>query len=197
MKSQASSTVEWDSPGYANIPELVRDVVGFEDDPAVATLTFRHLCVFGGIHRPVGVLSHHLGPFSVFFTVLVSWPLGRMMEKVLPDYRVPLGRLSFSLNLGPFSVKEHVLVGIAGKRARTETGLASPLTHPSILYRTRRSCLFPAYLPVNAGSATLMPVPTSTAPPFSQNPDPKKTRIRKKSTLSGIRGASQLVFFFF
>lgn len=30
----------------------------------------------------------------------------------------------------------------------------------------------------------------------SQNPDPKKTRIRKKSILSRIRGASQLGFFF-
>jgi hypothetical protein len=35
--------------------------------------------------------------FSVFFIVLVSWPLGKMMEQVLPNYQIPLGRFSFSL----------------------------------------------------------------------------------------------------
>jgi hypothetical protein len=35
--------------------------------------------------------------FSVFFIVLVSWPLGKMMERALPDYQVRLGRFSFSL----------------------------------------------------------------------------------------------------
>ncbi|KAJ7730150.1 OPT oligopeptide transporter [Mycena metata] len=37
-----------------------------------------------------------------------------MMERILPHYRVSLGPLSFSLNPGPFSAKEHVLIGIAG-----------------------------------------------------------------------------------
>lgn len=35
------------------------------------------------------------------------------MARVLPDYRVPLGRWSFSLNPGPFSIKEHAIIGIA------------------------------------------------------------------------------------
>ncbi|KAJ7855582.1 hypothetical protein B0H14DRAFT_3448892 [Mycena olivaceomarginata] len=52
--------------------------------------------------------------FSVFFIVLVSWPLGKMMEQALPDYQVRLGRFSFSLNPGPFTAKEHVLIDIAG-----------------------------------------------------------------------------------
>lgn len=40
-------------------------------------------------------------------------PLGRLLARVLPEWTVPLGRFSFSLNPGPFSIKEHVIVGIA------------------------------------------------------------------------------------
>lgn len=35
------------------------------------------------------------------------------MARILPDYTVPLGRFSFSLNPGPFSIKEHAIIGIA------------------------------------------------------------------------------------
>lgn len=49
----------------------------------------------------------------MFFVILASAPLGRLLARVLPDYTVPLGRFSFSLNPGPFSIKEHAIVGIA------------------------------------------------------------------------------------
>lgn len=51
--------------------------------------------------------------FPVFFVILVSQPLGRLLARVLPDYTVPLGRYSFTLNPGPFSIKEHAIIGIA------------------------------------------------------------------------------------
>lgn len=51
--------------------------------------------------------------FPVFFVILVSLPLGRLLARILPKYTVPLGRFSFSLNPGPFSIKEHVIIGIA------------------------------------------------------------------------------------
>lgn len=51
--------------------------------------------------------------FPVFFVILISQPLGRLLARVLPDYTVPLGRYSFTLNPGPFSVKEHAIIGIA------------------------------------------------------------------------------------
>ncbi|KAJ7824588.1 OPT oligopeptide transporter [Mycena olivaceomarginata] len=129
-ESSSSSAIEWDSPEYANIPQLVRDVVGFEDDPGMPTLTFRPSCSLRNRATSIVHASHRVGfqveadrflsfrttsaSFSVFFIVLVSWPLGKMMEQVLPNYQIPLGRFSFSLNPGPFSAKEHVLIGIAG-----------------------------------------------------------------------------------
>ncbi|KAJ7831378.1 OPT oligopeptide transporter [Mycena olivaceomarginata] len=118
--SDSSTTTEWEAPEYTNIPQLVRDVVGFEDDPTMSTLTFRVICLstifvcLGAFTGQLGFYRTTSANFSVFFIVLISWPLGKMMERVLPDYRIPLGRFSFSLNPGPFSPKEHVLIGIAG-----------------------------------------------------------------------------------
>ncbi|KAF7344027.1 OPT oligopeptide transporter [Mycena venus] len=121
--SESSSNTELDAAEYAKIPQLVRDVVGFEDDSNVLTLTFR-VVVISTIFVCLGAFTGQLSffrttsaSFSVFFIVLVSWPVGKMMEQLLPDYRVPLGRFSFSLNPGPWSVKEHVLIGIAGNAA--------------------------------------------------------------------------------
>ncbi|KAJ7112751.1 OPT oligopeptide transporter [Mycena crocata] len=105
---------------YATIPQLVRDVAGFEDDPTLPTLTFRvfvlsTMFVCLGAFTGEGVFFRTTSAkFSIFFIVLISWPLGKLMERVLPNYQVPLGRFSFSLNPTPFSAKEHVLIGIAG-----------------------------------------------------------------------------------
>ncbi|KAF7300812.1 OPT oligopeptide transporter [Mycena kentingensis (nom. inval.)] len=102
------------------IPQVVKDVVSLEDDPNLPTLTFR-VMLLGTFFVCIGAFPSQLAffrttsaPFSVFFIVLVSWPLGKFLERILPPYVVPLGPLSFPLNPGPFSVKEHVLVGIAG-----------------------------------------------------------------------------------
>ncbi|KAJ7153240.1 OPT oligopeptide transporter [Mycena filopes] len=118
--SEKSSDVECNAPEYRNIPQLVRDVVGFEDDPTMPTVTFR-VVVLSTIFVSLGAFTGQLAyyrttsaNFSVFFIVLVSWPLGKMMERLLPDYRIGWGKWSFSLNPGPFSAKEHVLIGIAG-----------------------------------------------------------------------------------
>ncbi|KAJ6575778.1 OPT oligopeptide transporter [Mycena vulgaris] len=118
--SESPPPPEWEGPDCENIPQLVRDIVGFEDDPTMPTLTFR-VVVLSAIFVCIGAFTGQLtfyrttsANFSVFFIVLVSWPLGKMMERFLPDLRIPLGRFSFSLNPGPFSTKEHVLIGITG-----------------------------------------------------------------------------------
>jgi hypothetical protein len=52
--------------------------------------------------------------FPTFAFMLLSYPLGILMHKTLPDVTVPLGPLSFSLNPGPFNVKEVTLIAIFG-----------------------------------------------------------------------------------
>ncbi|KAK2779711.1 OPT oligopeptide transporter [Colletotrichum kahawae] len=119
--STDDSEPEYDfkSEEFANIPELVRTVVGFEDDPSLPVITFRSILlstVFCTIGSTVSQLSYFrttTAPFPVFIVILASAPLGRLLARVLPAYTVPLGRFSFSLNPGPFSIKEHAIIGIA------------------------------------------------------------------------------------
>ncbi|OHF00492.1 OPT oligopeptide transporter [Colletotrichum orchidophilum] len=119
--STDDSEPEYDfkSEEFANIPELVRNVVGFEDDPSLPVLTFRSIllsaifCTTGSIVSQLSYFRTTTAPFPVFFVILASAPLGRLLARTLPDYTVPLGRFSFSLNPGPFSIKEHAIIGIA------------------------------------------------------------------------------------
>ncbi|KAK1972368.1 OPT oligopeptide transporter [Colletotrichum sublineola] len=110
---------DFNSPEFSNIPELVRTVVGFEDDPSLPVITFRSLllsalfCIIGSTASQLSYFRTTAAPFPVFFVILASEPLGRLLARVLPDYKVPLGKLSFSLNPGPFSIKEHAIIGIA------------------------------------------------------------------------------------
>ncbi|WWC67755.1 uncharacterized protein I206_101667 [Kwoniella pini CBS 10737] len=110
---------DWESEEFKNIPEIVRQTVSFEDDPSLPVITFRAVllasifCIIGSIVSQISYFRTTTAPFPVFFVILASHPLGKFLARVLPDYRVPLGRFSFSLNPGPFNVKEHVIIGIA------------------------------------------------------------------------------------
>ncbi|CRL23390.1 Oligopeptide transporter OPT superfamily [Penicillium camemberti] len=119
VDSLDESQYDFDSAEFKDIPELVRTVVGFEDDPSLPVLTFRSIllsaifCAIGSIVSQLSYFRTTYAPFPVFFVILASDPLGRFMARILPAYRVPLGRFSFSLNPGPWSTKEHAIVGIA------------------------------------------------------------------------------------
>ncbi|KAK8853053.1 hypothetical protein IAR55_003754 [Kwoniella newhampshirensis] len=110
---------DFDSEEFINIPELVRNTVSFEDDETLPIITFRSLllsaifCTIGSVVSQLTYFRTTTAPFPVFFVILASAPLGRLLARVLPAYTVPLGRFSFSLNPGPFSIKEHVIIGIA------------------------------------------------------------------------------------
>ncbi|WVZ74094.1 hypothetical protein U9M48_022317 [Paspalum notatum var. saurae] len=100
--------------------EEVRLTVPSTDDPTLPVWTFRMWSI--------GLLSCALMSFlNQFFvyrteplvvtqiTVLVaSLPVGHFMARVLPRtrFRVPLGGWEWSLNPGPFNMKEHVLISI-------------------------------------------------------------------------------------
>ncbi|KAJ6572780.1 OPT oligopeptide transporter [Mycena vulgaris] len=130
---------DWDSEEFRDIPELVRSIVSFEDDPSLPVTTFRSVTlsvlfiVLGSIVSQIGFFRTTTASFSVFFVILVSDPMGRFMARTLPDYTVPLGRFSFSLNPGPWSTKEHALVGIAAN-AGTQGQWATYLPTNAKLY---------------------------------------------------------------
>ncbi|KAL4733385.1 OPT oligopeptide transporter protein-domain-containing protein [Aspergillus similis] len=117
--SADESQYDFDSAEFKNIPEMVRTVVEFEDDASLPVLTFRSIllsaifCTLGSIVSQLSYFRTTTAPFPVFFVILASDPLGRFLARVLPTYKVPLGRFLFSLNPGPWPPKEHAIVGIA------------------------------------------------------------------------------------
>jgi hypothetical protein len=49
---------------------------------------------------------------SVVLAILMTLPLGKLLEWTLPKYRISMLGYSFSLNPGPFNIKEHTLIAI-------------------------------------------------------------------------------------
>ncbi|KAJ4389340.1 hypothetical protein N0V93_006807 [Gnomoniopsis smithogilvyi] len=119
VSSGDEDSIDLTSEEFADIPELVRNIVSFEDDATLPVITFRSVllsivfCVLGSFVSQLAYFRTTTAAFPVFFVILVSQPLGRLLARILPDYTVPLGRFSFSLNPGPFSIKEHAIIGIA------------------------------------------------------------------------------------
>ncbi|XP_042450664.1 oligopeptide transporter 5-like [Zingiber officinale] len=100
--------------------EQVRLTVPTTDDPSQPCLTIRTWilgivgCVLlAFVNQFFSYRSNQLSISSVCVQIL-ALPIGRWMARVLPPtiIRIPLLNWSFSLNPGPFTMKEHVLVTI-------------------------------------------------------------------------------------
>ncbi|KAG2583398.1 hypothetical protein PVAP13_6KG227000 [Panicum virgatum] len=102
--------------------EEVRNTVPISDDPSEPCLTFRtwvlgmSSCVMlAFVNEFFNYRSSQLSIGTVVVQI-ASLPIGRLMASTLPErpIHVPLtgGRCSFSLNPGPFSLKEHCLITI-------------------------------------------------------------------------------------
>ncbi|CAI0378722.1 unnamed protein product [Linum tenue] len=100
--------------------EQVRLTVPITDDPTQPTITFRtwvlgliSCSLLAFINQFFGYRSNQLYVSSVAAQIVVL-PLGKLMAAAVPKtvIRVPLTKWSFSLNPGPFNLKEHVLITI-------------------------------------------------------------------------------------
>ena len=98
--------------------EEVRLTVPITDDPTEPCLTFRTWvlglisCVLlAFVNQFFGYRDNQLSISSVSAQIVVL-PLGKLMATMLPtkQVNVPFTNWSFSLNPGPFSLKEHVLI---------------------------------------------------------------------------------------
>ena len=61
------------------------------------------------------MLNFPIDPFvviTVLFVQLITLPMGKFLAWVLPKYRISAFGYSFSLNPGPFNIKEHTLIAI-------------------------------------------------------------------------------------
>ncbi|PKY55885.1 OPT superfamily oligopeptide transporter, partial [Rhizophagus irregularis] len=98
---------------------MISAAVSSEDDPTLSCLTFRFWVLstfFTSLCAAISQFYHfrpNNGDFSLFFVVFVSYVAGRWMARVLPTRKFQILRWSFSLNPGPFNIKEHVCIFVA------------------------------------------------------------------------------------
>ncbi|KAJ0979019.1 hypothetical protein J5N97_014493 [Dioscorea zingiberensis] len=114
--SSSSSVAENNEPAESPV-EQVRHTVPTTDDPTIPALTFRtwvlgvSACLI--IYPSTSFFVFRQNPlfFSSTLTQIIMLPLGRLMASSLPKrlVRIPWFGFSFSLNPGPFSIKEHLL----------------------------------------------------------------------------------------
>ncbi len=128
--SQATSTVDinyrQDSPvatepfaidedGHVSDEEVAANVSN-TDDPSILVLTFRSwflgllfTCLLSFVNQ---FFWYRTSPLFVGTLVaqLLTYPLGKVMAKVLPDRQFRIFRWSFTLNPGPFTIKEHCII---------------------------------------------------------------------------------------
>ncbi|OJJ04807.1 hypothetical protein ASPVEDRAFT_54909 [Aspergillus versicolor CBS 583.65] len=87
-----------------------------EDDPTEPVLTLRMFllgiifCIVVSGLNTLYTLRTPSITISSSVVLLLAYPLGKLWEKTVPSWTVPLGVWSFNLNPGPFNTKEHVLI---------------------------------------------------------------------------------------
>ncbi|CAO3567528.1 unnamed protein product [Mortierella alpina] len=114
LESQISAGSEDNSP-----IEEVRAIVPVSDDPSMPTNTFRMwlLAIFFTLLVSFVNQFFYLrqNPVSITYTVvsLVSLPIGNFLARVLPTRQFHFMGARYSLNPGPFNIKEHALIGTA------------------------------------------------------------------------------------
>ncbi|CAK9182213.1 unnamed protein product [Ilex paraguariensis] len=100
--------------------EQVRLTVSITDDPSLPCLTFRtwvlgltSCALLAFLNQFFGYRQNPLYVSSVSAQIAVL-PIGKLMAAYLPNksIRIPGTKWSFSLNPGPFNLKEHVLITI-------------------------------------------------------------------------------------
>ncbi|KAL1962100.1 hypothetical protein VTN77DRAFT_567 [Rasamsonia byssochlamydoides] len=116
-----------ENPEIAALPLAVRQLISLTDDPTLPTITFRYflLCIIfvtpGAFLSQMSYFRTTQAPYSIYFVQIASHYLGHFFARVLPAtvVRVPFTNFSFSLNPGPWSIKEHVLVTVTAASGAT------------------------------------------------------------------------------
>ena len=82
-----------------------------KDDPTEPVLTLRMwvigiaFCVIVSGLNTLYTLRAPSLTISGSVVLLLAYPLGKLWEKIVPNWTIPLGRLAFELNPGPFNTK--------------------------------------------------------------------------------------------
>ncbi|KAJ2850960.1 hypothetical protein IWW36_001484 [Coemansia brasiliensis] len=123
--TNASDTVEDDSPF-----EMVRTAVSNKDTPSLPCLTFRSwvlgvvFCAALSFVNQFYWFRENSIVLGGFVVQLVSFPLGYLMALILPRRQLNTFGFVWTLNPGPFNIKEHVIISIfSGASVGTAYGI--------------------------------------------------------------------------
>lgn len=126
---------------YLEVQSAVDDE---EDDFTMPAETFRAYTIgiiFTLIASAISnVTDHREQPLYVDPAIiqLIAYPVGRFWGKYFPDIRIGFGRMSFRLNPGPFTVKEHTLI-----TAMANVGVYPPYAVGLIIVQINKYCSHP------------------------------------------------------
>ncbi|KAI1140558.1 OPT superfamily oligopeptide transporter [Hypoxylon sp. FL0543] len=134
-----------DDPEISQIPLEVRRVVSLHDDTTLPTLTFRYFLLSvifvipGAFLSAMNSFRTTYAPYSVFFVQIASNYFGLWLARVLPSrqVRIPFTNQTFSLNPGPWSVKEHVLITVTAASGATGNLATGPIALGDLYFNTR------------------------------------------------------------
>jgi OPT family small oligopeptide transporter len=134
-----------DNPEIAALPLQVRQLINLTDDPTLPTITFRYFVLAALFVIPGAFLSQMSyfrttkAPYSVFFVQIACHYAGHFLAKTLPAWniRVPGTTWGFSLNPGPWSIKEHVLVTVTAASGATYNLGYAPIVLAELWYGER------------------------------------------------------------
>ncbi|GFF51453.1 oligopeptide transporter 5 [Aspergillus udagawae] len=129
-------------PEIAALPLEVRQLVSLTDDPTLPTITFRYFLLSVIFVVPgafLSQMSHYRttqAPYSVFFVQIACHYVGHFLARWLPAWtiRIPLTKWAFSLNPGPWSIKEHVLVTLTAASGATYNLGYAPISLAELFY---------------------------------------------------------------
>ncbi|CAJ0639565.1 2381_t:CDS:10 [Entrophospora sp. SA101] len=117
-KNYRSDISDLDPLENSPIP-MVAAAVSTKDDPTLQPITFRFwalstfFTILGAAISQFYYFRSNGGTYSVFFVLLVSHVFGKWMADVLPTKQYQIFKWKFSLNPGPFNIKEHVCIAVA------------------------------------------------------------------------------------
>ncbi|KAJ1936765.1 hypothetical protein GGF37_005476, partial [Kickxella alabastrina] len=110
--------------------EVVRTAVSNKDDPTLPCLTFRSwalglfFCVSLAFVNQFYWFRENSLSLNGYVVQLLSFPLGYLMALLLPDKKFCTFGWEWTLNPGPFNIKEHVIISIfAGTSVGTAYGI--------------------------------------------------------------------------
>ncbi|ABN68038.1 oligopeptide transporter protein [Scheffersomyces stipitis CBS 6054] len=124
----------------AELPKVVREIVPLEDDPSTPVMTFRYFLLSfifiipGAFISTMNSYRTTSAAYSIFFVQIASHWVGKWLARVLPHKKVKIGRFSFNLNPGPWSIKETAMVTITASSGATGNQGTSALSLAEIYY---------------------------------------------------------------